>query len=108
MFGAEVALGELAQIVAVGAQMVVNHIEDHCDPEPVRLINKPAKVVRRAVEPCRGEQVHSVVAPAEAACEIGHWHHLKDRDSKVSQRGQFPNRCLPRTLGRESADMHLI
>ena len=62
-------------------------------------VHEAAEVVGRAVEPGRGEQVDAVVAPAEAAGEVGDRHDLEHGDPERGQLGQLapprPPRCLP-------------
>ena len=66
-------------------------------PSAVRLVDEAAEIVGLAVERHRGEQADAVVAPAEAAREIGDRHHFDDRDSHVRQFRQLacarPPRC---------------
>ncbi len=44
----------LPQIVAVRAQMIVDHVQNHAQAQRVRAIDEAAKVVGRAVQMCVG------------------------------------------------------
>ena len=65
----EVVRGELAEVVAVGAEVVVDDVEDDGEAVAVRLVHEAAQVVGLAVETRGGEEVDAVIAPAEAARE---------------------------------------
>ena len=73
------------QDVAVGAEVVVDHVEDHGEAQGVGAVDEAPEVVGRAVEPGRGEQVDAVVAPAEPAGEIGDGHELEDGDAQLGE-----------------------
>ena len=88
--------------------MVVDDVEDDRDAERVRAIDKAAEIVRPAVEPGRREQIDPVIAPAEAAGEIGDRHQLDAGDAERGQFGQFARSRLPAPLRGEAADMHLV
>ena len=59
----EVVIAELLQVVPVGAQMVVNDVEDDRDPAPVRRIDERAQLVGGAVVVIGREQIDAVVTP---------------------------------------------
>ena len=108
-----VALGEVrrregAQVVADRPEVVVDHVEDDRNPRGVRRVDEPAEVVRTAVEMRRRKEVHTVVAPAEAALELGDGHHFNDGDADARQLGKLSSRRGPPALARERADMQLV
>src|SRR5688572_17457276 len=72
----EIAGRKLPEIVAIGAKMVVDHVENDSQTELMGGIHKLTKVVRRAVQARRGEQVHSVVAPTKVAHKVRERHQL--------------------------------
>src|SRR5205085_426934 len=51
----EVVFRELSEVVAVGAEVVVDNVEDDCQPESVCLVDEASKVFRLAVE-ARGRE----------------------------------------------------
>ena len=88
--------------------MVVDDVEDHRDAERVRAIDEAAEIVRATVEPGRREQIDPVIAPAEAAREIGDRHQLDAGDAECGEFRQFARGRLPAPLRGEGADMHLV
>lgn len=104
----EVVLGEPLQETAVRPHVVVNHIENHTQPYSMGPIDEAAEIVRGAVKPRGGEQIHTVVAPAESAGEIRYGHELEHGDADRCKLFEFPRRGLPRPLPREGPDMHLV
>ena len=61
-------------------------------------VDEAAEVVGRAVEAGRGEEVDAVVAPAEAAGEVGDRHDLEAGDAEVRQLGQLARGRRPGSL----------
>ncbi len=104
----EVAGRELIEVVAVGAKVVVDHVEDDGEAELVRAVDEPAEVVRLAVETGGSEQVDTVVAPAEPPRELGDRHHLQQRDAEIGEAGKPARRRRPGPLAGEGTDVHLV
>ena len=104
----EVVGGELGQVVAVGAEVVVDHVEQHGQAQAMGLVDQPAEVVGPAVASRRGEQVHAVVAPAAAAREVGHGQQLDGRDAQLGKLRQPAGHALEGPLRREGADVQLV
>ena len=94
----EVVVRERSEVVAVGAEVVVNHVEDHRQAEAVGAVDEPAEVIGPAVAVERGEQIDAVVAPAEGAGELGHRHDLQDRDAQVGEVRELLPRRRSRSL----------
>src|SRR6266566_9910021 len=65
----QIIVGVNAKIIAVGAEVVVNHIENHAQAERMRVINEGAQIVRRAVQVCRRKKIDAVVTPPEISGE---------------------------------------
>src|SRR6185369_9414691 len=65
----EVVIGKLFQVVAVRAEMVVDHVENDAETERVGAVDEAAQVVRIAIEMVGSEEADAVVAPAEGAGE---------------------------------------
>ena len=74
----------------------------------MRLVDEGAEIVGRAVQVGRGEQVDTVVAPAEAAGELGHGHDLDERNAQRGQFRQLTRRRPQRAFGREGADVQFV
>ena len=83
MLGRKVIGGELTQVIADRAKMVVNHVEQHAEAMTMRLVDKVAKVVGRTIQTRRREQIDAVVAPAKLAIELGNRHDLERRDAHL-------------------------
>ncbi len=66
----EELVGVLLEQIAARPQVVVDHVQDHRQPDGVGAIHESAELVRRAVGVERGERQHAVVAPAEGAVEL--------------------------------------
>ena len=77
-------------------------------PTRVRGIDEAAKIVGRAVQARRREEIDAVVTPAEAAGEIRHGHDFDHRDAELGERGELARRRAPRSFARERADVQLV
>ena len=100
--GGPVAVGEVgaegAQVVPVRAQVVVHDVEDHTDSGRVRSIDEAAEIVRFPVVMVRGEEVDSVVPPAEAAGELRYRHHLDRGHPQGGELVELRGGRAPRSL----------
>ena len=105
---ADVPVGELRQVVPVGAEMVVDHVEDHAESFGMRPVHEPSQIVGAAVRMMRRKEIHAVVTPPEPAGKSGDRHQLDDRDAHASQLRQLVRRRREGTLGREGPDVHLV
>ena len=106
--GIEVILGVRAEVVAVGAEVVVDGVEDHADPLGVRRVHQGAQVVRMAVGARGRVEEHAVVAPVPAAREVGQRHDLDGRDTQVPEVIELADGGEERALARERADVQLV
>jgi hypothetical protein len=88
--------------------VVVDDVEQHAEPDRVGAIDEAAEVVGLPVEPARGEEIHAVVAPAEAAGEIGDRHEDHGRDPHVLQVVEAFRRRRPRAFRGEGAHVDFI
>ena len=106
--GAEIAVGECIDKTADAGAVVVDHVENHTQPERVGGVDECAHVVGRAVEARRREKMKNVVAPPEAPAEFAHRHDLEDAHPELRKPRQLARRGRPRAFRRERADMHLV
>ena len=88
--------------------MVVNHVKDHSQPQRCARSTNLPHVVRRAVNVIRGEQVNSVVSPAELARELGDRHDLDRCHPQLDQPGQVLGRGVPGSLRGERSDVQFV
>src|SRR5687768_13645405 len=75
----EIGVGKAFKIVAVGAEMVVDHIQNDAHAAGMGVIHKTTKIIWCPVETRRGKEIDAVIAPAEAAREICHGHDFNHR-----------------------------
>ena len=99
---------KLFEKIAGQSEMVVNHVQQHPDADRVRLIDESPQVVGRAVQPRRSIEIDSIISPPIAAGKIGDGHHLHQRDAGLGQLAKLLVRRVPRSLGRERADVHFV
>ena len=78
--------------------MVVDDIENHAQAMLMRRIDEAAKIVGRAVEPRRREQIDAVVAPAEAALKLRDRHDFQHRHARLGEPRQLLRWRRPKFL----------
>ena len=76
---------ELPEVEVVGAEVVVDDVEDDGDATTVGGIDEPAEPVRTPVRLLDREDEGGVVAPRDVAGELVGRHHLDDVDAQVGQ-----------------------
>src|SRR4029077_2862604 len=81
----EVTFGELPQVIAVGADVVVDHIQQDGDSATMRRIDECTEIIRSPVNACGCEQVYAVVSPAEGSGKLRYGHHLNRADPQLRQ-----------------------
>src|SRR5262249_43373221 len=104
----KVILRELLQIVPIRTEVVIDHIEDHAQPQFVRLVDESPKIVGPSVDSRRRKKISPIVPPPKTARKIRHWHYLQHCDPEFSQRRQLLSRGLPGPRWRKRSDVHLI
>jgi hypothetical protein len=99
---------ELAEVVPVGAEVVVDDVEH--DGEPVRVagVDEPLETVGAAVRVMRCPEVDAVVAPAVRPGELRDGHELDGRHAEVDEPGELRDRRAEGPRGRERADVQLV
>ncbi len=103
----EIVAAELFEAIA-DAHMVVDHVEDHPEPQPMGRIDEGAHVVGRAIGRVRRIEQHAVITPAGLGLEARHRQELDERDAQFRQPRQLPDGALPGAFRREGADMELV
>ena len=104
----EVVRAERVEVRTVWAHVVVDHVEQHGESDPVCSIDETAEVLRRAVAARRREQRDAVVAPVARSRKVANRHQL---DRGHTERPQVRKALLDtgeRTLGTERADVQLV
>lgn len=93
------------QQVAVGAEVVVDDVEQHLKPEPVRGVDERLQRVGRPVGCVGRERQHAVVAPVARAGERVDGHQLDRGDA---ERGERREPARDPRIAAERADVHLV
>ena len=101
-------LTKLLQVIAVGAEMVVDDVEDDGETVRVRVVNELPEVIRRSVPVIWSEQCDTVVAPAEPAWKLRDGHDLDHADPEFAQLGEMRSCGGVRTVRSESPDVHFV
>ena len=76
---------ELAQVVALRAEVVVDDVEEDRQAVRVAGVDQPLQPVRPAVAVLGGVGEDAVVAPVAAAGELGDRHQLDRGDAQLAQ-----------------------
>ena len=85
-----VAVGEVtgrktAQVVFVGSDVVVDHVQDHADADGVRGGHETAEIVRPTVKAVRRPEIDAIVTPAEPTRGVRQRHELDERDAQLAE-----------------------
>ncbi len=76
---------EVGEVISLGAQMVIDHVEKDREPPEVGLPDKPQEAVRPPVGPLDGVGEDPVVSPVPCAGKLGQGHELKGCDAGLDQ-----------------------
>ena len=106
--GVEELVGVGVQVVALGSEVVVDHVQQHHQLEAVRGFDQALQVLGRAVRRVGREGQHTVVTPATPAREVGQGHQLDSRHAERRQLGQALGRRGEAARLGERADMQLV
>ena len=99
---------ELAEVVSLGAEVVVDHVEHHVQPDGVRDVDQAAQPLGAAVRVLRREPVHAVVAPVARTGKRADRQELDRGDAELDQPLELRRRGVERALGRERAHVQLV
>ena len=104
---------EPPEVEVARAEMVVDDVEDHGDPAPMRGLDEGLEAVGAAVGALDGEDVGGVVAPGDVPGELHRRHDLHRVDPEPLQMaelvdgiGEGSGRVLVGAM--EGADVHLV
>ena len=101
----EKALGVLAQVIAVGAEVVVDHIEDHRQAMLVGTVDQLFQLLRRAQGRLRCIGQYPVVTPIALAGILRQGHQFDGGDAQFRQARQV---LLHRGVAPEYPHMQLV
>ena len=77
----EIMIGEDAEIIPVGAEVVVNDVENYSQAERMRVVDEVAQIIRSSVQTRRREKIDAVVTPPEVSGEIRNRHDFDNGDA---------------------------
>ncbi len=106
--GIEIILRVRAEIIAVGAEVVVNRVEHHGEAVRVGGVDERAQVVGVAVGTRGRVEHHAVVAPIPAAGEIRQRHDLDGRDAEFLEIFELADGGEESAFRRERADVQFV
>ncbi len=110
--GCAVAAGEVgrevAEVVALGSEMVVDHIERHGETTLVAGVDEVHEPGRTAIARLHRIGIDAVVAPVALAGELGDRHDLDRGHAEVAERVEVRDRGVEGALGGERADVELV
>ncbi len=72
-----------AQVIPVGAEMIVNNVEQNGEAARMRRIHQRAQILRMSITARGGVNHHPIVSPAAIPCEIPHRHDLDGRRAEI-------------------------
>jgi hypothetical protein len=99
---------EPLEVVALGAEVVVDHVEHDRETPRVAGVDEPSQTVGPAVGRLRRPQVDAVVAPVAGAGELRDGHDLERGDAELDEVVEPRDRRVERALGGEGPDVHLV
>ena len=99
---------EVIQVVAIRAEMVVDHIQQHGEAVCMAGCDKPGEILRSAVGGLRRKQIDTVIAPPMLARKGRKRHDFDMGHAKGDEMRELLRGARVGSLGRESADVQLI
>jgi hypothetical protein len=94
-----------AEIVSLGAEMVIDHVQKHHQPAQMRFVDQGFQIVGSAIGAVGRVPQHAVITPAALAGKIRKRHQLERRDPASHQMIELFDHRAVATLRREGADM---
>src|SRR5579872_5559274 len=88
--------------------MVVDNVENDCDAERMRAIDKALEISGPTIKPRRSKEVYPVITPAELARKLRDRHDFNTGDAKTGERCKLAGCRLPCALPSKGADMQLV
>ncbi len=97
--------GVLGEVVAVRAEVVVDHVDEDHQAHAVCAVDQMFELLGRAVGRRRGERQHAVVAPVAATGKLAQRHQLHGGHAQFHQARK---EALDLGVGAEQADVQLV
>ena len=89
-------------------EVVVNDVQQHCDPALVRRLDEGLEVFRSSVACVRSVRKGSVIAPIPAALEVADRHDLDGGHAEVREMIQLASGPRERALRGKSAQVEFV
>ena len=70
-----------AEIISLGAEMIVDDVEEHHQPAQMCFVDQRLQIIGPAIGAVGRIPQHAIIAPAAAAGEIGQRHQLERGDA---------------------------
>ena len=80
---------EIGQIVSLGPDVVVDHVQHHGQSALVTRVDQPLQLSRAAIRILHGKRIDAVVAPIAAAGKLRHRHQFDRGHAQVDQAVQL-------------------
>src|SRR4051812_30394067 len=107
-----VALGkigaEVSKIISLGAEMVIDDVENDRETAPMTGVDEPLEALRPAVGILRGERLNAVIAPIPSAGKLRYRHQLQRCNAQLFEIIEARHNGIERPLRRERADVQLV
>src|SRR5207253_78867 len=81
---------------ALGAEVVVDDVEEDGEPGRVARVHQATEPARAAIGRLRSVEVDAIVTPVARARELGDWHQLDGGHAEVGKRGKMRDDRLER------------
>ena len=108
MVRVEEVRGVGVQIVALWAEVIVDHVQQHHQPAFVSGVDQTLEVFRPAIGGIGREGQHAVVAPVAATGKIGHRHDLQRGYAQIGEIVEPLDNAVEVARRREAADVQLV
>lgn len=99
---------ELVEVVALGAEMIENDVENHRDSPTVSRVDETLESLGSAIAVLGGKGVHAVITPAASAGKLRHRHDLDGIDPYIDEVIEPIDRCIEGAGVGERADVQFI
>ena len=94
-----------AEIISLGAEVIVDDVEKHHQPAQMRFVDQCLEILGAAIGAVGRIPQHAVIAPVAAAGEIGQRHQFQRGDAGRDEMIELVDHGAVGALAREGADM---
>ncbi len=94
-----------AEVISLGAEVIIDHVEQYHQPAQMRLINQGLEIVGASIGTVRRIPQHAVIAPITRPCEICQRHQFQRGDTGGHQMIELADHGTVGAIRCEGADM---